>query len=70
MKYCEDGSFLSDGPLKGLRESILGEFRGMSLQREGKFCGFVWFVIPKIIINQKYRIRHLSTQAKSKEFAT
>lgn len=26
----------------------------------GKFCGFVWFVVPKIMINQKYRIRKLA----------
>ena len=31
----------------------------MSYQQEGKFCGFAWFVIPKILINQKYRVRRM-----------
>lgn len=25
------------------------------IDKEGKFCGFVWFVIPKLIINIKRR---------------
>lgn len=25
------------------------------MDKEGKFCGFVWFVIPKLIINLKKR---------------
>ena len=25
------------------------------LDKEGKFCGFIWFIIPKIIINIKKR---------------
>jgi hypothetical protein len=25
------------------------------LEKEGKFCGFIWFVIPKIVINIKKR---------------
>lgn len=25
------------------------------MDKEGKFCGFVWFVIPKLIINIKKR---------------
>lgn len=25
------------------------------IDKEGKFCGFVWFVIPKLIINIKKR---------------
>lgn len=29
----------------------------MSVLLEGKFCGFVWFVVPKLLINQKYRVR-------------
>ncbi len=29
----------------------------MSQQTEGKFCGFVWFVVPKLLISQKYRVR-------------
>lgn len=49
-----------------MRERILHEFKGMSWQREGKFCGFVWFVIPKIIINQKYRIRKMEEIKKKK----
>ena len=32
----------------------------MSHSQEGKFCGFVWFVIPKIMINQKYRIKKIA----------
>lgn len=32
----------------------------MSHVQEGKFCGFVWFVIPKIMINQKYRIKKIA----------
>ena len=25
------------------------------LEKEGKFCGFIWFVVPKIVINIKKR---------------
>jgi hypothetical protein len=37
----------------------------MSYAREGKFCGFVWFVIPKIMINQKYRIHKSKLMMKN-----
>jgi hypothetical protein len=30
------------------------------MSKEGKFCGFVWFIIPKLMINQKYRIRKMA----------
>jgi hypothetical protein len=30
---------------------------GLTANMEGSFCGFVWFVIPKIIINQKFIMR-------------
>lgn len=66
MKYYEDEDFLNEEHFRPLRERILHEFKGMSWQREGKFCGFVWFVIPKIIINQKYRIRKMEDLKKKK----
>ena len=25
------------------------------MDKEGKFCGFIWFIIPKVIINIKKR---------------
>lgn len=40
------------------------------MKKEGKFCGFVWFVVPKLMINQKYRIRKMTgikAQAQSAE---
>jgi hypothetical protein len=60
IKYHKDGDFLNDNHFRNIREDILGEYLGKTYAKEGKFCGFVWFVIPKIMINQKYRIRKLA----------
>lgn len=57
---------MNEEHFRPLRGRILHEFKGMSWQREGKFCGFVWFVIPKIIINQKYRIRKMEEMKNKK----
>ena len=34
------------------------------MQDEGEFCGFVWFVVPKVMINQKYRVRRQAMREK------
>jgi hypothetical protein len=57
IKFHADSDFLADENFFALRQKILAEYFGLTLNREGSFCGFVWFVIPKIIINQKYIMR-------------
>lgn len=34
------------------------------MDKEGKFCGFVWFIIPKLIINLKRRSQIESKKVK------
>ena len=38
---------------------IMDIFHEKSLKEDSKFCGFTWFVIPKLLINQKYRMRRI-----------
>jgi len=42
-----------------MRSRVLSIYKTISYQQEGKYCGFAWFVIPKILINQKYRVRRI-----------
>ena len=42
----------------------MGEFNSLTMQDEGEFCGFVWFVVPKVMINQKYRVRRQAMREK------
>ena len=57
IKFNKDENFLSNDDFKGIRNMVLGIFKTMSYNEEGKFCGFAWFIVPKLLINQKYRIR-------------
>jgi hypothetical protein len=57
IKFHADGDFLEDKSFFKLWQKILGEYFWLMLYREVSFCGFVWLVIPKIIIRQKYIMR-------------
>lgn len=57
LKFNKDENFLNTDDLKGIRSMVLDIFKTMSYKEEGKFCGFAWFVVPKLLINQKYRMR-------------
>lgn len=59
IKYRLDDEFLKD---LQLRKTILAEWDSKSLEKEGKFCGFVWFVLPKVMINIKYRVRRVEVK--------
>ncbi len=42
------------------------------LEKEGKFCGFIWFVLPKIVINIKKlalieKLKQKKTEKKEKK---
>ena len=50
---------MNDDTFGYIRDKILRRFKAISRQEEGKFCGFAWFVVPKILINQKYRVRRM-----------
>lgn len=59
IKFNKDESFLNDETFGPMRRMVLDIYRTLSYKEEGRFCGFTWFVIPKILINLKYRMRRL-----------
>lgn len=63
IKFHFDDKFLEEDKFVTLRKMIVDQYKAMSMKQTGEFCGFVWFVIPKIIINQKYRVAKLARNA-------
>lgn len=45
---------LTDPKLLALRDQIYDVIGSLNqFKKQGEFCGFVWFVLPKLIINLK-----------------
>ena len=57
IKFHRDEDFLNDETFGYLRKQIMNNYTGLTNSMEGQFCGFVWFIVPKIMINQKHRVR-------------